>query len=80
MYFLLIEPGIMKGICKQTNPFRGVITVSDKGQIVIPAGLRDELKIKRGDRLIVLRRKDTEGFTCLKEDTIQETLRKLADE
>lgn len=70
----------MKGICKRHNPFRGLITVSDKGQIVIPAELRKELKIKRGERLIVLKRKDDRGFTCLKEKVIQETFKRLADE
>ena len=70
----------MKGICKHTNPFRGVITVSDKGQIAIPSELRRELKISRGERLIVLKRKDNKGFTCLREESIQDTLKKLAEE
>ena len=52
----------MTNFCKHSNPFRGVITVSDKGQIVIPADLRRELEIERGDRLIVLRRKNGKGF------------------
>ena len=69
----------MKGTCKKQNPFRGLTTVSDKGQIVIPADLRNELKIKRGQKLIVLKRKDNHGFTCLKESTIEETFTKLAD-
>ena len=65
-------------ICKRTNPFRGVITVSDKGQIVIPQDLRDELSIGRGDKLIVLRRKDGRGFTVLKEDVLEESFKDLA--
>ena len=69
----------MKGVCKQRNPYRGMMTVSDKGQVVVPADLRQELKIKRGDRLIVLKRKDNQGFTCLKEDIIQDAFTKLAD-
>lgn len=70
----------MQGTCKRQNPFRGVITVSDKGQIVIPADLREELKIKRGGRLIVLLRKDGSGFTCLKEEAIRETFNKLSED
>jgi AbrB family looped-hinge helix DNA binding protein len=69
----------MKGICQKQTPYRGITTVSGKGQIVIPAGLRQELKIKRGQRLIVLKRKDKQGFTCLKEEIIQHTFRRLAD-
>lgn len=67
-------------ICRKTNPFRGVITVSDKGQIVIPQDLRGELSIKRGDKLIVLRRKDGKGFTVLKEDILSETFSDLAED
>lgn len=67
-------------ICKKTNPFRGVITVSDKGQIVIPQDLREELSIKRGDKLIVLRRKDGKGFTVLKEAILEESLGDLAED
>ena len=67
-------------ICKKTNPFRGVITVSDKGQIVIPQDLREELSIERGDKLIVLRRKDGKGFTVLKEEILSETFSDLAED
>ena len=34
--------------------FFGAVTVSDRGQIVIPAQARRELGIKEGDRLLVL--------------------------
>jgi AbrB family looped-hinge helix DNA binding protein len=70
---------MVKGTCQKQNPFRGIITVSDKGQISIPSYLRDELRIQRGDKLIVLKRKDTKGFTCIKEDVIKKTFQKLAD-
>ena len=66
-------------ICKRTNPFRGVITVSDKGQIVIPQDLREELGIRRGDKLIVLKREDGKGFTVLKEEILSETFSDLAE-
>ena len=54
-------------------------TISGKGQIVVPVGLREELKLGRGQQLIVLKRKDGKGFTCLKEDTIEDIFKKLAD-
>lgn len=68
----------MTGICKKTNPFRGIITVSEKGQVAIPADLREELGIKRGCQLIVLKREDGKGFTCLKEEVVQKTFQKLS--
>lgn len=72
--------GFIMAICKRINPFRGVITVSDKGQIVIPQELREDLSIERGDKLIVLRRKDGKGFTALKEDILSETFSDLAED
>lgn len=71
---------IKKGSCKLHNPFRGVITVSNKGQIVIPSDLREELKISKGDKLIVLKRKDGEGFMCLRENIMEKTLSKLNED
>jgi len=70
----------MSGICKKTNPFRGIITVSGKGQIAISADLREELGIERGSRLIVLKREDGKGFICLKEEVVQETFQKLSQD
>jgi AbrB family looped-hinge helix DNA binding protein len=33
----------------------GVVTVSSKGQIIIPVGLRKELDIKDGDQLYIMK-------------------------
>ncbi len=65
------------GKCKKINPFRGVVTVSDKGQIVIPAPLLRELNIKKGNRLFVIKRNDDLGFIVLKSDVISNILEKL---
>lgn len=67
------------GICKKTNPFRGVVTVSDKGQIVIPASLMRELDISKGSQIFILKRDDDLGFIALKSESISETFRKLID-
>lgn len=66
------------GVCRKQNPFRGVVTVSDKGQIVIPIALVRELGIERGSQLIILKRDDGLGFVALKSDAIVDTLSKLA--
>jgi len=67
----------VKGICRKQNPFRGVVTVSDKGQIVIPATLMRELKIERGSQLFIIKRDDDLGFVALKSDAITNTLNRL---
>jgi AbrB family looped-hinge helix DNA binding protein len=67
------------GVCARDNPFRGVVTVSDKGQIVIPIALVRELGIERGSQLIILKRDDGLGFVALKSTAIADTLSKLAN-
>ena len=66
-----------KGICKRRRKFFGLITVTNKGQIAIPIELRRELKIKQGDKLIVLKRNDGQGINLLKADAINGFLEKL---
>lgn len=68
-----------KGICTLKTGFYGWITVSEKGQIVIPSNARKELDIKTGDRLLVLRRKDGNGFTLIKPDVLHKFLNKIKD-
>lgn len=70
----------MKGACRHNNPFRGTTIVSDKGQIVIPSDLRKELKIKRGDQLIIIKRKDGRGFSCLPAQSVNKIFNDLAKE
>jgi len=41
----------------------GVATLSEKGQIAIPVQVRKELDLKKGDRLLIIKRKDNAGFT-----------------
>jgi len=66
-----------KGICKRRKKFFGLITVTNKGQIAIPIELRRELKIRQGDKLIVLKRNDGQGINLLKADAINSFLEKL---
>ena len=63
---------------KKLNPFRSVVTVSDRGQIVIPASLMRELDIVKGSQMIIMKRDDDLGFIALKSDAISDTLLKLA--
>lgn len=57
----------------------GWITVSDKGQIAIPAKARQELKIKTGDKLMALRRKNKDGISLVRLDSISKRLDNLRD-
>jgi AbrB family looped-hinge helix DNA binding protein len=65
------------GQCKRSNPFRGYVKVSDKGQIVIPADLLRELKIQKGDQLFIAKRDDGLGFIALKSDAFANMMNKL---
>ena len=46
----------------------GLVTVGDKGQIVIPARARKVFEIKPGDRLVVLG-EETQGIAIVKADS-----------
>ncbi len=63
-----------KGICSKRKIVYGVVTVSEKGQIVIPIDARRDLDIKTGDKLIVLKRKDEAGLTLIKLDKMDELM------
>jgi AbrB family looped-hinge helix DNA binding protein len=65
------------GQCKRSNPFRGYVKVSDKGQIVIPADLLRELNIKKGDQLFIAKRDDDVGFIALKSDAFANMMSKI---
>lgn len=69
-----------KGTCMKMRIVYGVVTVSDKGQIAIPIDLREDLEINKGDKLIVLKRRDCAGFTLLKLDKMDELMHKLQDD
>ncbi len=69
-----------KGRCAKMRIVYGIVTVSDKGQIAIPVDLRNDLNIKQGDKLFVLKRKDDAGFTLLKLDRIDELMYKIQED
>lgn len=69
-----------KGICKKLRIVYGVITVSEKGQIAIPVPLRNDLSIKQGDKLFVLKRRDEAGFTLIKLEEVDDLMYKLQED
>lgn len=52
----------MKGFFSKMRIVYGVVTVSDKGQIAIPVDLRSDLGLEKGDKLMVLKRKEEAGL------------------
>ncbi|MDB5167093.1 MAG: AbrB family transcriptional regulator [Candidatus Saccharibacteria bacterium] len=55
----------------------GTATVGTKGQIVIPADAREELGIKTGDRLYVIGTPKAGALGLLKEDMLEEVIKKM---
>lgn len=64
------EPGANGGlgVPPKGKHIFGVVTVGDKGQIVIPAKARKLFSIKAGDQLVVLG-DETQGIALLKSDS-----------
>ncbi len=60
------------------NQFIGWVTVSTKGQIAIPTEIRKKLYIQNSDRLLVVLRKDKDGFNLIKSGALNETFEKFS--
>ncbi len=67
------------GICKKKKSFYGMITITDKGQIAIPVELRKELQINKGDKLMVIKRKDGKGINLVKSEAIDDFIEKFSN-
>ena len=63
---------------KQGNQFIGWVTVSSKGQIAIPKEIRGKLGIKNGHRLLVILRKDNDGFNLIKSEALHEVFERFS--
>jgi AbrB family looped-hinge helix DNA binding protein len=50
----------------------GTVKVGDRGQIVIPADARKELKINPGDLLLVMAGRNRRGLGIIKADAMRE--------
>lgn len=55
----------------------GSVTVSDRGQVVIPKGARDKFELSGGKRLIVL--SDDEGIVLMPAEKFEEKMRKIME-
>lgn len=59
------------------STFYGTATVGTKGQIVIPAEAREELKLKEGDKVVVIGLKDRRMLGVCPVDSIETLLTEL---
>jgi AbrB family looped-hinge helix DNA binding protein len=50
----------------------GIVTVNDKGQVVIPVSARSAIDIEPGDKLLVMMHKGHDGVVLIKPDGLEE--------
>ncbi|MCS6950140.1 MAG: AbrB/MazE/SpoVT family DNA-binding domain-containing protein [Armatimonadota bacterium] len=58
--------------CRIEDATYGMVTVGERGQIVIPAEARRELGIEPGDKLIIMRHPLYSGFVAFKMQAVRE--------
>lgn len=62
-----------------TGKFAGTVRVGEKGQIVIPKGVRDLFQINPGDTLLVLA-DESKGIAILKDEAIFKQFKQVLGE
>ena len=60
------------------NQFIGWVKVSSKGQVAIPTEIRNKIGIKNGDRLLIVLRKERDGFNLIKSEALNEVFEKFS--
>jgi AbrB family looped-hinge helix DNA binding protein len=61
----------------QESSIAGIVTVNDKGQIVIPAHVRSDIDLQIGDKLLVMVHPSKDGVTLIKPDSLEATVQKM---
>ena len=69
-----------KKIMKHDSTIIGVVTVNDKGQVVIPAGVRADTDINPGDKLLVMMHPSHAGFLLIKPDGLESYANKMLEQ
>ena len=59
--------------------FYGSTTVGERGQIVLPAKLRTEFNIKKGDKLLVIGNPELDHINLINPETLNEHLEKMSE-
>ena len=71
-------PMTKNGRCMKDAAVYGVVTMSDKGQIAIPVQIRNELDLKSGDKLMIIKRRDCAGFVFINLKAMDGLMEKIA--
>jgi AbrB family looped-hinge helix DNA binding protein len=58
----------------------GMVTVNDKGQVVIPADARSSMNIQPGDKLLVIIHPSHGGVVLVKPDGIESFARQMLEQ
>ncbi len=68
---------------KHDQTILGIVTVNEKGQVVIPATARSAINLEAGDKLLVMLHPSHEGVLLIKPDGLEQyanqMLEKLSD-
>ena len=59
--------------------FYGSTTVGERGQIVLPAKMRKEFKIKKGDKLLVIGNPGLSHINLVNQETLNKYLEKMSE-
>lgn len=63
------------------EPFiSGIVTVNDKGQVVIPAEARSTINLQTGDKLIVMMHPSHEGVVLIKPDGLESFAKQMLEQ
>ena len=65
---------------KHDSTIIGVVTVNDKGQIVIPASVRTDTGVNAGDKLVVMMHPSHAGFLLIKPDGLESYANKMLEQ
>lgn len=65
---------------KHTHAILGIVTVNDKGQVVIPADARTATNIQTGDKLLVMIHPSNEGIFLMKPDGVEAFARQMLEQ
>lgn len=56
---------------KKETMFMDIVTVNDKGQVVIPSNARATINLNSGDKLLVMLHPSKEGIVLIKPDGME---------
>jgi AbrB family looped-hinge helix DNA binding protein len=65
---------------KNTHSILGIVSVNEKGQVVIPAEVRTTIGLQAGDKLLVMVHPSHEGVVLIKPDGLESFARKMLEQ